>query len=336
MANYETFGDIWRAVLYDLGYASPSDAGADHIAAVKRAVNEVHRDIHNRTDGRWRQETKNYRLADKVDVADGVGTTVGSTTVTIDPTVAITLTDLFLGRTILFEDSLLPYTIVGYDTGPAPDEITISPAFVGDAALVDAACTIYDTHLRLPDDFDELIALTHMSDNTRIRFLPVQEARRRFSNPWNQSTSGRPTVWTLDGRLQLSSPSSTANEKPWRAMLLPVNSAAFDCELLYYKIVTEMVQDDDEPDLPQEYRQYLKHGAYVQAGQTWGDKDPRALSLSVAAFKSGCEIMNGKRKQVQGPLQMGSVLDGTKTGLIGNLPEDDVYAAQFTDPNFWP
>jgi len=335
MATYENFGAIVRAVLYDLGYASLSDAGADVVAAVKRAVNDAHRDMHNRTAGRWRQKTKHYRLADKVEVADGVGVSVGATTVTIDPTDPITLTDAFLGRTILFEDSLLPYTIVGYDTDAAPDEITISPAYAGDAALSDAACDIYDTHLVMPDDFADVVSVAHMTDNTRIRPMPMQEVRRRFANPWSQSTSGRPTVWVLDGRLELSSPSATANERPWRLWLRPVSGAAFDLEVVYYQVVNEMTDDADEPLVPAEYRQYLKAGAFV-ACNAWSDKDPRALGIANASFKSGIEAMNGRRKNVQAPLQFGSVMDGRRSGVVGNLPEDDVYAAQWEDPSFWP
>jgi len=326
MSMYETFGEVKREVAVKLGHISASDAGDEIMAAIGRVANQILRHMHNVSQFKWLREHKNYSLAELSDV-DGDGATVGATVAAGGTTVTIdaggTAEASWLGRDILLGTSMLPYTIIDV----SGDDLTIEPAYSGDALTKDDY-ELYHTHLTLPDDFNVPIKVINITEHYELKPMDITELRRRTPNPWAKSVSGQPALFCVDGRLNLSSPGASANARPYRMFLVPVNSGTADIEVLYYRFPTEMTADADIPDVPPEFRQYLTHGTFVECAQTFGNKDPRSLMMSVQMWKEGLQAMKSRPKQLSRPIQLGSTYDVSRCDILGNLTEYDIYDDQ--------
>lgn len=327
MARYETFGEIVQAVLFDLGYVSPDDVTSEIDAAVRRKVNEVHRVIHTSTRQQYLRRTKNYRKAAKVTASSGASVSVDGVTLTLAAAATA-----HVGRTVLLGTSELPYRVTGASAGV---NLTIFPGYAADANLVDGAYTIFDSHITTPDDFSTVLALANTQDATAILPIDAPESRRRFPAPWSEPTSGNVSRFQQDGQLELASaPGAGSVRRPMQILLLPINTEAFDLEMLYVKNPDELVNDSDVPNLPPEHRPVLKDGSYVACGQSFGDKDGRQLAMPLASFREGLQRMMGEKREAVKPAQLGSIIGG-EGGIRGNLPEDDVYGFQWGG-NFHP
>lgn len=259
------FQNLYERVL-KRAHLKADDATA--LPLVKDWVNNRYRQVARARPWRWLLKQGVIALA--AQYTTGTVTTDGTATVMGSGT---TWTSAMEGRRFKTDDFEEAYVI---DSVVGPTEITLSSPYQGEDGS-DKSYLIVKAEYVLPSDFDRMLDPHRSFAPYRLSPLGIAEMNRRWGL---NARAGTPTHYTLY-YYGTSLPT---------IILYPGSEEARTLYYDYFRAITELSADGDEPFIPENYRDILEMGAYADL---LGYKDDPRASLYEGIFQQRLSEMAG-------------------------------------------
>jgi len=207
---------------------------------IKGYVNDKYKLIANKYPWLWLYETTTLVTTAKYNT--GTISTDGTPTI---PGIGTMFTSAMVGRkfkAVGFEEI---YTIAAF---VSTTEITLDNNFNGDD-ISDGSYEIFQDLMSLPSDLDSIVSLKQHLTPIKIDPIGIRELERY--DPSSNLTTTDPLKYAYTEVDSSGNKQIILYPPPYRAMIL---------DLKYKKQITELSADDDEPLIPEQYRQILKWG----------------------------------------------------------------------------
>lgn len=154
---------------------------------------------------------------------------------------------------------------------------TLSDNFLGTTVTV-ATYIVRKFWYSLPSDIDRITTVTEATQNTPLGYIDQRELKKAFPDP---QTFGVPYLYTLEGQ-------DTSND--WRARFFPVPDTQVNIDFWYYKEITELSADTDQPIFPTKWHEILIWGVLAWYGFLFRD-DAARRNMSMSNYNEMLKIM---------------------------------------------
>lgn len=252
--DLEDFIDIYTDVMNRLKVPV---ADTTTLTRVKLWINERYRDIAIQRQWRWLYKEDNLLI--KAPETTGTATfTKGSATVTGSGT---TFTNGTTSYVIKAAGSPEIYTI---STVGSATSITLSDAFQ-DTTITAGSFTLYQDTYALPSDVEDLIQVWHehyQAPMTAVGLDKMRKAQLKFPD-----AEGKAVAFTL-------AEDTTAGLR--RMQIYPRPDETYLMHIKYVRRITSLVENTDEPLIPEVYRSVLVYGACADLARYHNDQDVAA------------------------------------------------------------
>lgn len=256
-----TFADIYQDTRNRLQMSEDDDS------LIKGYVNDRYKEIANKREWSWLYEKTTLDTVADYDTGT-ITVTEGSTTVTGSGT---TFTSAMTGRKFKVDGFSEIYTI----TYVSPTELTLDTEYHGDTES-GASYKIYQDIISLPSDLDSIVEIRQHRAPKSLESVGLRELISWDPAAYNENSSA---VYTDPTHYAHYVPDSDGYQT---ILVWPPPYRAISLLLEYKKIVTELINDSDEPLIPEQYRQLLKWGAMADL---YGKRDDNRQSYWEAKFE---------------------------------------------------
>ena len=244
----------------------------DDAAKIKSWINEAHRFLCGMREWAWMMGSGTIQTtADITNLTAAVD--AGGTAVTLSSTVAGSLANDYW---IQFSTSDDWYAITAHTAGT--DAVTISPAYVGSAALTADACTIRRVYYSAASTADRIIDMYEAIQDRQLVYVDPRELDRQVPDP---SSTGTPTAYTILG---------FDSSNNWRLSFYPIPDTTMNIQYRYYKKTTDLTNDTDVPQLPEKWHMGIVFVALALFGHPYID-DSRMQSAEMRARQTVAEMV---------------------------------------------
>lgn len=234
-----TFQNLFEAVL-KRGHLSTNDTTA--LPLIKEWINSRYRQVARARPWRWL--LKQGVIALDAQYTTGTVTTNGTTTVTGNGTV---WTSAMVGLRFKTDDFEEAYSITAV---PSATEITLNTPYQGENGS-GKGYIIISAEYSLANDFDRLLDPHRSFAPYQLAPLGIVEMNRRWGF---YATAGTPKYYTL-----FPDPSTGA----MKFVLYPGAEEARTLYYDYFRAITPLTSNNDEPLIPENYRDILEIGAFA-------------------------------------------------------------------------
>ena len=238
---YQTFKDIRDAVIIDSKAGSTLNSALQ--TQVNRFINEAYQDIITRRKREWLDEDYYFPVDPKQEGTCSV--TKDSTTVTFDSSVTLNSTSgYFYNLYVQTTEEVLPVASIAGQT------VTLESEYQGETNN-SATGVIVQSGLTLPEEIKTVYQVDHDKSGALVNLRGVLDFKERAQ---------RQPQLTAPAQMATVTGVSSSSEKLLFFYPHP-GTQNYTLKVHGSKYFNELVNDDDEPLIPSEYRQMLYHYA---------------------------------------------------------------------------
>lgn len=276
--------------------ANASNITSAETVSLKRWINDSYRDIVEAAHWQFLELASTFTTVAKYNT----GTiSISGTTVT---GVGTTFTAAMVGRYLQVEDDNNWYEITAFTS---TTEITIGTSYVGTASGADY--NIVQQFAELASDVDVIETIVCRETGTTL----YNRSRSSYeeANPIQDKT-GYPHTAVVEGE---------SSNGYVQVKLVPFPTGAKLYDYTYYKLVSDMSDDSDEPDIPARWHRVIIRGAIVYA-LGWEASDISMVQLSRDRYQEALDKMKqANRRTAETPAAYGNVWGAEKPFSGGRI-----------------
>ena len=168
---------------------------------------------------------------------------------------------------IQFADSDDWYDITSHTASST--SATLSDGYTASSNLSAGTYTLRRFYYSLASDVDRILSVKQARSDVKLTYVDSREFDIVLADP---TSTGNPTTYLLPG---------LDSSNNWRINFFPFPSAKMNIDVRYYKTVTELSANTDEPIFPKKWHEILIWGALATFGFSYRDDTRQKEAIAV-------------------------------------------------------
>lgn len=168
---------------------------------------------------------------------------------------------------IQFADSDDWYDITSHTASST--SATLSDGYTASSNLSAGTYTLRRFFYSLASDMDRILSIKQARSDVKLAYVDSREFDIVLADP---TSTGNPTTYTLPG---------LDSSNNWRISFFPFPDAKMNIDVRYYKAVTELSANTDEPIFPDKWHEILIWGALATFGFSYRDDTRQKEAIAV-------------------------------------------------------
>lgn len=170
---------------------------------------------------------------------------------------------------IQFSDSDDWYDITSHTASST--SATLADGYTGSSNLSGGTYTLRKVYYSLASDLDRILSVRQARTDVKLAYVDPREFDIVLPDP---TSTGKPTVYSILG---------LDSSNNWRMTFFPIPDAKINIHVRYYKAVTELSSNTDEPIFPEKWHEILVWGALAFYGFSYRDDTRQEMAAKLYA-----------------------------------------------------